>query len=203
MDQHKLRTLVFEKTGVKIDIDDPVFALVALNEAVLEDAVQRHVALMDSTSRELVRHARAAGGLAADTPAARRKGAVLDATNEALEHDAATQAAAQPASGQPASHAPAAASPSNAVAPTSASFDGREKRLLLAAAAVSILSALLVLAGQALFFKPVAPPAPIVQQAKELTPAQRLALERADKLEQAVLKLDPKTRAQLLAELPK
>lgn len=203
MDQHKLRTLVFEKTGVKIDIDDPVFALVALNEAVLEDAVQRHVALMDSTSRELVRHARAAGGLAADTPAARRKGAVLDATNEALEHDAATQAAAQPASGQPASHAPAAASPSNAVAPTSASFDGREKRLLLAAAAVSILSALLVLAGQALFFKPVAPPAPIVQQAKEFTPAQRLALERADKLEQAILKLDPKTRAQLLAELPK
>lgn len=32
MDQQKLRTLVFEKTGVKIDVDDPVFALVALNE---------------------------------------------------------------------------------------------------------------------------------------------------------------------------
>ena len=215
MDQHKLRTLVFEKTGVKIDIDDPVFALVALNEAVLEDAVQRHVALMDSTSRELVRHARAAGGLAAETPAARRKGAVLDATNEALEHDAAVQAATQaathaaphsatePASGKPASHAPAPASPSHAVAPASASFDGREKRLLLAAAAVSILSALLVLAGQALFFKPVAPPAPIVQQAKELTPAQLLALDRADKLDKAILKLDPKTRAQLQAELPK
>lgn len=207
MDQHKLRTLVFEKTGVKIDIDDPVFALVALNEAVLEDAVQRHVALMDSTSRELVRHARAAGGLAAESPTARRKGAVLDATNEALEHDAAAQAAphsaTQPASGQPASHAPAPASPSNAVAPTSASFDGREKRLLLAAAGVATLSALLVLAGQALFFKPVAPPAPIVQQAKELTPAQLLALERADKLDKAILKLDPKTRAQLQAELPK
>lgn len=211
MDQHKLRTLVFEKTGVKIDIDDPVFALVALNEAVLEDAVQRHVALMDSTSRELVRHARAAGGLAADTPAARRKGTVLDATNEALEHEGAAQAAAQsatssataPASGQPAGHAPAAASPSSPVAPASASFDGREKRLLLAAAGVSILSALLVLAGQALFFKPAAPPAPIVQQAKELTPAQLLALDRADKLDKAILKLDPKTRAQLLAELPK
>lgn len=203
MDQHKLRTLVFEKTGVKIDIDDPVFALVALNEAVLEDAVQRHVALMDSTSRELVRHARAAGGLAADTPAARRKGAVLDATNEALEHEGAAQAAAQSASGQPAGHAPAAASPSSPVAPASASFDGREKRLLLTAAGGSILSALLVLAGQALFFKPAAPPAPIVQQAKELTPAQLLALDRADKLDKAILKLDPKTRAQLLAELPK
>ena len=47
MDQQKLRTLVFEKTGVKIDVDDPVFALVALNEAVLEEAVERHVALLN------------------------------------------------------------------------------------------------------------------------------------------------------------
>jgi hypothetical protein len=46
MDQQKLRTLVFEKTGVRIDIDDPVFALVALNEAVLEETVERHVALL-------------------------------------------------------------------------------------------------------------------------------------------------------------
>jgi hypothetical protein len=94
MDQHKLRTLVFEKTGVKIDIDDPVFAVVALNEAVLEEAVQRHVALMDSTSRELVRHARAAGGLAAESPAARRQGTVLDATNEAPEAETAALAPA-------------------------------------------------------------------------------------------------------------
>src|SRR4051812_13320870 len=53
MDQHKLRTLVFEKTGVKIDVDDPVFALVALNEAVLEEAVERHVALLREASAEL------------------------------------------------------------------------------------------------------------------------------------------------------
>jgi hypothetical protein len=46
MDQQKLRTLVFEKTGVRIDVDDPVFALVALNEAVLEETVERHVALL-------------------------------------------------------------------------------------------------------------------------------------------------------------
>ena len=206
MDQHKLRTLVFEKTGVKIDIDDPVFALVALNEAVLEDAVQRHVALMDSTSRELVRHARAAGGLAAESPAARRKGTVLDATNEALEQEAASTPAAQ-ATAHPAttaaSSAPAAAVAASPAAPASASFDAREKRLLAAAAGIAVLSALLVLAGQALFLKPVAPPAPIVQQAKELTPAQLLALDRADKLDKAILKLDPKTRAQLQAELPK
>ena len=40
MDQQKLRTLVFEKTGVKIDIDDPIFALVALNEAVVTKGSQ-------------------------------------------------------------------------------------------------------------------------------------------------------------------
>lgn len=210
MDQHKLRTLVFEKTGVKIDIDDPVFALVALNEAVLEDAVQRHVALMDSTSRELVRHARAAGGLAAESPAARRQGTVLDATNEALEQEAAStpaaQAGANSAAGSATSTTPLLAgvdTASSLAVPASASFDAREKRLLAAAAGIAVLSALLVLAGQALFFKPVAPPAPIVQQAKELTPAQLLALDRADKLDKAILKLDPKTRAQLQAELPK
>lgn len=210
MDQHKLRTLVFEKTGVKIDIDDPVFALVALNEAVLEDAVQRHVALMDSTSRELVRHARAAGGLAAESPATRRKGTVLDATNEALEQEAASTPAApvgaNSAAGSATSTTTRLASvdtASSLAVPASASFDAREKRLLAAAAGIAVLSALLVLAGQALFFKPVAPPAPIVQQAKELTPAQLLALDRADKLDKAILKLDPKTRAQLQAELPK
>jgi hypothetical protein len=65
MDQQKLRTLVFEKTGVRIDVDDPVFALVALNEAVLEEAVERHVAQIDGATRELLATAgakRNAGG---------------------------------------------------------------------------------------------------------------------------------------------
>jgi hypothetical protein len=53
MDQHKLRTLVFEKTGIRIDVDDPVFALVALNEAVLAEAVERHVALLREANAEL------------------------------------------------------------------------------------------------------------------------------------------------------
>jgi hypothetical protein len=53
MDQQKLRNLVFEKTGVKIDVDDPVFALVALNEAVLAEAVERHTALLREATGEL------------------------------------------------------------------------------------------------------------------------------------------------------
>lgn len=59
MDQQKLRTLVFEKTGVKIDIDDPIFALVALNEAVLAEAVERHVALLDDATADLAEQAQA------------------------------------------------------------------------------------------------------------------------------------------------
>jgi hypothetical protein len=53
MDQQKLRSLVFDKTGVKIDVDDPVFALVALNEAVLAETVERHVALLHEANDEL------------------------------------------------------------------------------------------------------------------------------------------------------
>ena len=79
----------------------------------------------------------------------------------------------------------------------------RELRLLGAAAGVSVLSALLVLGGQAAFFKPLPPPAPVIQQAKALTPEQSTALANADKLNKAIQKLDPKLRAQLQAELQK
>jgi len=173
MDQHKLRGLVFEKTGVKIDIDDPIFALVALNEAVLEEAVERHVALIDAASQELARQARLAGGLPA--------------------------APTQPS--PPAGYVPAPATPVGAIATQSPAITPRELRLLGAAAGVAMLSALIVLGGQAAFSK--APPAPAVEQARALTPEQTLALQNADKLSKAIQKLDPKVRAQLQAELQK
>ena len=65
MDQHKLRSHVFDKTGIKIDVDDPIFALVALNEAVLAETVERQLALLDSATQALAAQARAAGGLPA------------------------------------------------------------------------------------------------------------------------------------------
>jgi hypothetical protein len=37
MDLHRLQTAVFEKTGIRLDHKDPVFALVALNEVVVAD----------------------------------------------------------------------------------------------------------------------------------------------------------------------
>jgi hypothetical protein len=151
MDQHKLRTLVFEKTGVKIDVDDPVFALVALNEAVLEEAVGRHVALLNEASDEL-----------------------------------AGQLAALP--GRP------AAAPAAQAAP--------DKRLLAVAGGAAVLGALLVLAGQALFFRPAPTPAPVLQ-ARELSPEQAAAIQNGEKLARAVAKLDRKTRSTIEAEMQK
>ena len=65
MDQHKLRSHVFDKTGIRVDVDDPIFALVALNEAVLAETVGRQLALLDSATQALAAQARAAGGLPA------------------------------------------------------------------------------------------------------------------------------------------
>ena len=190
MDQQKLRTLVFEKTGVKIDIDDPIFALVALNEAVLEEAVERHIAAIDAASRELTQHARLAGGLPATSSA------VLDATNEPMGRDAGRPAPA-PVPG----YVPTPPGPVRPIATQSMAITPRESRLLVAAAGIAIVSALVVVGAQALLSKPA--PAPVIEQAKALTPEQTLALRNAEKLSKAIEKLDPKTRNQLQAELQK
>lgn len=161
MDQHKLRSLVFDKTGVKIDVDDPVFALVALNEAVLEEAVERHIALLDAASRELAEQIRAAGGLPPALPV------------------------------QPALNAAAAVAPSTAAGPAAPTAP-LDRRLLLATAGISLLTALLVCGLQALFSKPPA-----------LTPQQTAALAHADKLARAIEHLDPKTRSDIQTALSK
>lgn len=135
LDPHKLRLHVFEKTGIKVDVDDPIFALVALNEAVLEEAVERQLARLGGAP------AAAPGAAYVPPPGARPI---------------------------PTSHEP---------------FSRRELRLLAAAAGVAVLTAALVLIGQAIFSKPAGiPPA---------------------KLERALQTLDAKTRAAFEAELAK
>ena len=153
MDQHKLRSLVFEKTGVKVDVDDPIFALVALNEAVLEEAVERHVARIDAASALLLRQA----------------GAPVDAAAAPL----------QPAAGSP----PAG------------------KRLPATALGAAAFGAVLVLIGQALFFRP-APVAP-VQVPAPLTSEQIAAIATGEKLQRILPKLDTKTRNAVQAEMAK
>jgi hypothetical protein len=183
MDQLKLRSLVFEKTGVRIDVDDPIFALVALNEAVLAEAVERHIALLDAASRELLAQSRTAAGLA---PAAAGAPAAT-APDLAAAASAAAAAIVPPLLSRPIATRPGA-------------FQPGELRLLAAAAGVAVLSAVLALAGQALLFKPTPTPAP---QAPALTAAQAGALRDGEKLARAVDKLDAKTRALLQAELQK
>jgi hypothetical protein len=167
MDQQKLRTLVFEKTGVKIDVDDPVFALVALNEAVLAEAVERHVALLDEATAELAERLQQ-GGFSSRAP--ERQGAALP----------------QPA----------------AAAAQALSARRGEKRVMAIAGGAALLGALLVLLGQAIFFKPLPTPAPVVQ-ARELSEAQASAVRNGEKLAKIVQKLDAKTRDKIQAELQK
>ena len=126
MDRHTLRTHVFDKTGIRIDVDDPIFALVALNEAVLADTVERQLALLDAATEALAAQARAAAGLPPQT---------APAMPAPVEQTAPPDAAPPPMS--------------------TAWFSPREWRLLGAAAAVSIVCALLVLGGAALLYKNV------------------------------------------------
>ncbi len=165
MDQQKLRTLVFEKTGVRIDVDDPIFALVALNEAVLAEAVDRHVALLDDATADLADQAQA----------------LLDNGSICRFADGAARPVAAPV--------PAA--------PTL-----QEKRIIAIAGGAAALCAVLVLLGQALFFRPApAPPATVI--ARELTPEQALAIRNGEKMAAIVQKLDSKTRNAIQAEMQK
>lgn len=147
MDQQKLRNLVFEKTGVRIDVDDPVFALVALNEAVLEEAVERHIALLHEASAQIT--------------------------------------------GLPSRPAPTAAAPV-----------AREQNPVALAGGAAVLGAVLVLIGQALFFRPAPPPTPVVVPAA-LSAEQTNKLRDAEKLTKVVEKLDKKTRTAIAAEMAK
>lgn len=172
MDQQKLRTLVFEKTGVKIDIDDPIFALVALNEAVLAEAVDRHVALLDDATADLAEQAQA-----------------LQDSGSACRYNAGERPL------------PALVKAPGTVAGAPAPSQ-QEKRIMAIAFGAAVLCALLVLIGQALFFKIPAPPASTVI-AKEFTPEQAKALRDAEKMANIVQKLDQKTRNAIQAEMQK
>ncbi len=172
MDQQKLRMLVFEKTGVKIDIDDPIFALVALNEAVLAEAVERHVALLDDATADLAEQAQ-----------------LLQDSGSSCRYGAAERPVA--ALVRPAGAVDAVPGPSQ-----------QEKRAMAIAAGAAVLCALLVLVGQALFFKmPPVPASTVI--AKELTPEQAAAIRDGEKMAKIVQKLDQKTRNAIQAEMQK
>ena len=122
MDRAKLRSQVFEKTGIKLDVDDPIFALVALNEAVLEETVERHLERIEAASAELAQHARSAGGLPPASPPPPLAPVV-----------------------------PLSVPGRRPIATSHEGFSARELRLLGAAVLVALLTASVMLVGQSMF----------------------------------------------------
>lgn len=53
MDIQKLRQIVFEKTGIRVDEVDPVFTVVALNEAMFEDMIELYQQALARNNNEL------------------------------------------------------------------------------------------------------------------------------------------------------
>ena len=52
MDRTKLIALIVEKTGVKLDQNDPAFVLVELNKAILEDASEKIAANLTDAAKK-------------------------------------------------------------------------------------------------------------------------------------------------------
>jgi hypothetical protein len=106
-----------------------VFALVALNEAVLEEAVERHVARIDAASETCCTWRSSNGGHGQHHGPAEHPPGYVPTPAAGMVRPIATQ--------------------SSPVTP-------REWRLLGAAAGIAVLTALIVLGGQAAFHKPAA-----------------------------------------------
>lgn len=198
LDHKRLRLRVFEKTGIKIDNDDPIFALVALNEAVLEETYGRHAALIEEATRKLKAQAKkleqagalyetAHFGQTAQTAQTEPE----PETEPEMRGDDAQQSGApqRPQTDKPATGA--------------ASIDWR---WLAGVGASGVLSATLVLCGLWLF-APSRPPAQALQQVQQTAPSlsaeQQVLLRNAEKLNKIVQKLDGKTKSMIRAEMQK
>jgi len=177
MDLNKLRTQVFEKTGIKIDTSDPVFALVALNDAVLEECVEQHVAKLHEATekmKEQTAHLIEAGD---------RVKRLLLQMGQAVEEPV------QPKIDKPAIPTPQSPLP---------------WRLIAVGGVISLSSALLVLLGQAAVGYPRAPtPAPVIAAAPQavppLTPEQVTLMQNGEKYAKMWPKLDAKTQEKIKA----
>jgi hypothetical protein len=176
MDLNKLRTQVFEKTGIKIDTNDPLFALVALNEAVLSECVTPQLDNLQGATEQLkeqTKHLIEAGdrvkrlllqmGQTVDDP--------IPAVNTITTNSASGKSALP-------------------------------WRTIGAAGAISLSSALLVLGGQAALGYPHIPTPVVVTPAvvkPALTPEQTLLIQNGEKYAKMWPKLDAKTQDKIKA----
>lgn len=176
MDLNKLRTQVFEKTGIRIDTNDPIFALVALNEAVLSECVEQHIANLEGAAERLKQQT------AHLIQAGDRVKNLLVQLGQTVEDPAAV------------------AGPKSAIAVTEKA--PVPWRWIGAAGAISLCSALLVIGGQAALGYPRIP-APVVvatpNTAPALTPEQALLIQNGEKYAKMWPKLDAKTQEKIKA----
>jgi L-lactate utilization protein LutC len=90
MDKTKLINLIFEKTGQKIGEDDPILSTLALNQAVLEDYVDRVTREVDAASSRIEVNA---GALLAGSRAVLAETGKIVAEADKLHQAAAAKAA--------------------------------------------------------------------------------------------------------------
>jgi hypothetical protein len=185
MDLNILRTLVFEKTGIKIDTGDPVFALVALNEAVLAECVEPHVATLHQAADKLNKQT---GQL---LEASERYRSLLQQLGETSDAGAASQVALALVKEQ--------------IGPNKL-FGSERWHLIAGVTSVALLSAILTLCGQWALARQNPPhpveqikPAPPIVAA--LTPEQAQLIQNGEKYNKMWAKLDTKTRAKIQALL--
>jgi ElaB/YqjD/DUF883 family membrane-anchored ribosome-binding protein len=172
MDLNSLRTHVFQKTGIKIDTNDPIFALVALNDAVLSENVARHLSALHNATTQLQSQT------AQLTEAGERTKKLLLQLRRAAEDTGNAEQASKTQS------------------PATPQF-GSPWHWIGAAAAISILSALLVLLGQAALGYSHAPAPAIAKAAPALTSEQIQLIQNGEKYAKIWPKLDPQTQEKL------
>jgi hypothetical protein len=186
MDLNKLRTLVFEKSGIKVDTTDPIFALVALNEAVLSECVEPHVAVLNDATDQL--SARTMQLL----DASEKYRALLQKLGEVSETGGTLSLAQELADER------SAANRRN----SGIGVDWTRWHWLAAAGGVALLSAVLT-AGAQWLIAPKQAPAQVApaNPAPALTPEQVLLIQNGEKYNRMWTKLDAKTQAQIQALL--
>lgn len=190
MDINKLRTLVFEKTGIKIDTNDPIFALVALNEAVLAECVAEQVTALHQAAEKL----------SEQTSQLQQAGALYENVLTQLAATSETTPAANMAAALAKESSPKKAGRWN--------LAGSELilwQVLAGAGGIALLCAMLTLAGLSMFGHRSAPPQEVPKAAAStpvpapaaLTPEQMQLIQNGEKFARILPKLDANTQARI------
>jgi hypothetical protein len=182
MDINRLRTLVFEKSGIKVDTSDPIFALVALNEAVLSECVEPHVAVLNDAADRL--NARTVQLL----DASEKYRALLQRLGEVSDTGNASPLAQALANDQ-----------RDAAEPRSVFGPGWTRwNWLAGAAGIALLSALLTVGAQWVIAPKKAPVQAVQASAMPpFTPEQVRLMQNGEKYNKMWTKLDPKAQARI------